>query len=149
MAFSPVLLDIYRRTVYIVYIQYTRGEGMTIWIDNQGDCPIYEQIVRQLREQILAGALPAGEALPSIRGLAKDLRVSVITTKRAYEELESEGWIFTLPGKGSFVAETRHEQQMETILAEIREHLRQARRLAAVCGIGERELLTLWEEEQK
>ena len=122
---------------------------MTIWIDNQGDCPIYEQIVRQLREQILAGALPAGEALPSIRGLAKDLRVSVITTKRAYEELESEGWIITLPGKGSFVAETRHEQQMETILAEIREHLRQARRLAAVCGIGERELLTLWEEEQK
>lgn len=121
---------------------------MTIWIDNQGDCPIYEQIVRQLREQILTGALPAGEPLPSIRALARDLRVSVITTKRAYEELESGGWIFTVPGKGSFAAEAQRGERQETLRSEIREHLREARRLAAISGIGERELRALWEEEQ-
>ncbi|MBR6353575.1 MAG: GntR family transcriptional regulator, partial [Oscillospiraceae bacterium] len=78
---------------------------MTILIDNKSGQPIYEQIVEQIREQILMGTLGADEALPSIRSLAKDLRISVITTKRAYEELEQEGFLYTVAGKGCFVAE--------------------------------------------
>ena len=82
---------------------------MTILIDNKSGQPIYEQIVDQIREQILTGALGADEALPSIRSLAKDLRISVITTKRAYEELEQEGFLYTVAGKGCFVAEKNTE----------------------------------------
>jgi GntR family transcriptional regulator len=78
---------------------------MEILIRNSSGQPIYEQICQQLKEQILSGALGAGDALPSIRTLAKDLRISVITTKRAYDELEAEGFLVTVAGKGSFVAE--------------------------------------------
>ena len=77
---------------------------MDIIISNSGGVPIYEQITRQMKGLILRGDLREGEALPSMRLLAKDLRISVITTKRAYEELEAAGFIHTLPGKGSFVA---------------------------------------------
>ena len=77
---------------------------MTILIDNRSGVPIYDQIFTQIKSQILSGALSENEALPSIRSLAKDLRISVITTKRAYDELEGAGFIFTVPGKGSFVA---------------------------------------------
>ena len=77
---------------------------MDIIIRNAGDVPIYEQIVRQIKSQILRGELGEGDALPSMRLLAKELRISVITTKRAYEELEREGFITTVPGKGCFVA---------------------------------------------
>ena len=125
---------------------------MTIWIDNQGDCPIYEQIVRQLREQILAGALPAGEALPSIRGLAKDLRVSVITTKRAYEELESAGLIYTQPGRGSFVSGGGHDALRESRMEELTRTLRKAGALAADCGLTGEDVWALYtrlEEDAK
>lgn len=77
---------------------------MTIIIDNKSGVPIYDQIYSQIKAQIIGDALRQDEALPSIRSLAKDLRISVITTKRAYDELEAEGFIYTLPGKGSFVA---------------------------------------------
>ena len=77
---------------------------MYILIDNKSGAPIYDQIVAQIKRQILDGSLAEDEALPSIRSLAKDLRISVITTKRAYEELEQEGFIYTMPGKGSYVA---------------------------------------------
>ena len=77
---------------------------MELYISNSSGEPIYEQLRRQLREKILAGELAEGQALPSIRLLAKELRISVITTKRAYDELEAEGFIRTMPGKGSFVA---------------------------------------------
>ena len=78
---------------------------MNILITNTSDKPIYEQIFTQIRDQILSGALQPGQPLPSIRSLAKDLRVSVITTKRAYEELEKAGYLNTVPAKGSYVAE--------------------------------------------
>lgn len=81
---------------------------MNILISNCNDKPIYEQIYTQIRNQILSGALPPGQALPSIRALAKDLRVSVITTKRAYEELEKAGYLYTVPAKGSYVAGKKH-----------------------------------------
>ena len=77
---------------------------MDIIIRNTGETPIYDQITRQIKGLILSGALTEGEALPSMRALAKDLRISVITTKRAYEELEREGFVTTVPGKGCFAA---------------------------------------------
>ena len=81
---------------------------MEIIIRNTINQPIYEQISTQLKNQIIAGTLKPGEALPSIRALAKDLKISVITTKRAYEELEAQGFLNTIAGKGSFVAENSH-----------------------------------------
>ena len=78
---------------------------MKILISNANNQPIYEQIYTQIRNQILSGELAPGQGLPSIRALAKDLRVSVITTKRAYEELEKGGYVYTVPAKGSYVAQ--------------------------------------------
>ena len=88
---------------------------MDILLRNTGGQPIYEQIADQIKGQILDGSLAAGTALPSIRLLARDLRISVITTKRAYEELEREGLIQTVPGKGSFVAPQNRELLREML----------------------------------
>ncbi len=76
---------------------------MNLKIYSKSDIPIYEQIERQLKQEILEGNIKSGEALPSIRSLAADLKISVITTKRAYEELEKDGMIYSVPGKGFFV----------------------------------------------
>ena len=82
---------------------------MELIIRNTNNQPIYEQICTQIKAQIISGKLAPGEALPSIRALAKDLRVSVITTKRAYDELEADGFLYTVAGKGCFVAEKNLE----------------------------------------
>ena len=103
---------------------------MTILINNKSGLPIYDQIFSQVRDQILSGALAEDEALPSIRNLAKDLRISVITTKRAYEELEQEGFIDTMPGKGSYVAVQNRELMREEDLKKIEELMRQIHVLA-------------------
>ena len=108
---------------------------MYILIDNKSGAPIYDQIVAQIKRQILDGSLAEDEALPSIRSLAKDLRISVITTKRAYEELEQEGFIYTMPGKGSYVAPRDSELMREENLKTIEEHMQQIHELAAVCGL--------------
>ena len=113
---------------------------MEILIRNSDAQPIYEQIVRQVSAQILSGALPPGTALPSIRALAKDLRISVITTKRAYDELEQEGFLYTVAGKGSFVAERNTALIREEHLKEIEGHLQKAAELAAGCGLTHEEL---------
>ena len=115
-----------------------------ILIRNTSGQPIYEQISRQIRDQILSGALPEGELLPSIRALAKDLRISVITTKRAYDELENEGFIYTLPGKGCFVAERSTELLREENLRKIESHMQEIRRLANACRLTEQELDDMW-----
>ena len=99
---------------------------MDIILRNGGDKPIYEQIADQIRAQILSGALKAGDALPSMRLLAKELRISVITTKRAYEELEREGFLYTVPGKGCFVAPQDPALLRETQLRQVEELLSQA-----------------------
>ena len=96
---------------------------MDVIVSNASVQPIYEQIYSQIKAQILSGALREGELLPSIRALAKDLRISVITTKRAYDELEAEGFIYTLPGKGSFVAPKNTELLREENLRRIAEGL--------------------------
>lgn len=108
---------------------------MDIVISNSGDAPIYEQIVRQLKGQILRGELREEDALPSMRLLARELRISVITTKRAYEELERDGFINTVPGKGCFVAAQDPGLAREDALRRMEEHLAQAVDVARGAGL--------------
>lgn len=117
---------------------------MQLYIDNRSGAPIYDQIYSQIKDAILSGQVTEGEALPSIRALAKDLRISVITTKRAYDELESEGFIYTLPGKGCFVAERSTELLREENLKKIESHMQEIRRLANACRLTENELDEMW-----
>ena len=117
---------------------------MDIIIKNSSSQPIYEQIYSQIKDMILNGSLTEGEMLPSIRGLAKDLRISVITTKRAYDELEREGFVHTVGGKGCFVAGTNRELIREENLKKIEAHIREIRRLARSCGLSEDELLEIF-----
>ena len=108
---------------------------MDIIISKCGGVPIYAQITRQMKGLILRGELREGEALPSMRLLAKELRISVITTKRAYEELERDGFITTVPGKGCFVAPRNLELVHEETLRRAEEHLSQAVDIAKTGGI--------------
>ena len=108
---------------------------MNILISNANDKPIYEQICTQIKNAVLAGALRPGDALPSIRSLAKDLRVSVITTKRAYDELEKDGYLYTVPGKGCYVAEKNTQLVRAAYLTQIEEHMTKILSLAAACGL--------------
>ena len=108
---------------------------MDIIIRNTGETPIYDQITRQVKTLILTGALCEGEALPSMRAPAKDLRISVITTKRAYEELEREGFITTVPGKGCFVAPRNLELVRENALRQVEEYLQKAVECARLGGV--------------
>lgn len=117
---------------------------MNIFIDNKSGAPIYEQIYTQIRNQIISGELEEDAALPSIRNLAKDLRISVITTKRAYDELERDGFIYTLPAKGCFVAPKNVELLREENLKKIEEYMRSISKLAASCGLGTEELLEMF-----
>ena len=117
---------------------------MQLYIDNRSGAPIYDQIYSQIKDAILSGQVTEGEALPSIRALAKDLRISVITTKRAYNELENEGFIYTLPGKGCFVAERSTELLREENLRKIESHMQEIRRLANACRLTEQELDDMW-----
>ena len=113
---------------------------MKIIISNDSGIPIYEQIKNQIKAQIVAGELRADEALPGMRTLASDLKVSVITTKRAYNDLEQEGYIYSMPGKGSFVKKLNEEVVRENALAEIEKYFTDAMRVAKASGIGIDEL---------
>ena len=113
---------------------------MDIIIRNTGEAPIYDQITQQVKGLILSGALSEGEALPSMRLLAKDLRISVITTKRAYEELEREGFITSVPGKGCFVAPRNLELVRENALRQVEEYLMKAVEAAKAGGISQTEV---------
>ena len=116
---------------------------MTIFIDNKSGLPIYEQIYTQLKDQIIRGSLREDDALPSIRNLAKDLRISVITTKRAYDELEREGFIYTVAGKGCFVAPKNVELLREENLKKIESHLAEVLRLAASCELTKQDIMDM------
>lgn len=113
---------------------------MKIIISNSSPDPIYEQITRQIKAQIISGELREGDPLPSIRRLAQDLQISVITTKRAYEELEKEGFIDTVEGKGSFVAMQNKELLREKKMKIVEEKLAQAVDEARLLGIDRAEL---------
>ena len=116
---------------------------MEILISNASGLPIYEQITTQIKQKILSGELAAGEALPSIRALASDLRISVITTKRAYDELEKEGFIYTIAAKGCFVAPKNVELLREETLKNIENHIDQIVRLSQSVGLSEQEVLDM------
>lgn len=124
---------------------------MNILISNSSDKPIYEQITSQIKAMIMNGELEAGVLLPSMRTLAKELRISVITTKRAYEDLERDGFIYTVVGKGSFVAEKNMEFVREEQYRIVEDHLSKAVAGAKTGGISLQEmqdiLRMLYEEE--
>jgi len=124
---------------------------MNILISNSSDKPIYEQIASQIKQMIISGELEAGTMLPSMRTLARELRISVITTKRAYEDLERDGFIYTIVGKGSYVAEKNLEFVREEQLRIVEEHLSKAVQGAKAGNISLDELIDiirmLYEEE--
>ena len=115
-------------------------KALNIVISNSSGKPIYEQITNQVKAAILSGDLSPGDALPSMRLLAKELRISVITTKRAYEELEREGFVETVVGKGSFVARQNRELLREARLREVEARLEQAVEAARAGGVSLAEL---------
>lgn len=116
---------------------------MQIYIDNKSGAPIYDQIYTQLKDQIISGAVRENEQLPSIRGLAKDLRISFITTKRAYEELEKDGFLYTIPGKGCFAAPKNTELLREENLKKIEDHMEAIVQLAASCNLSREDILEM------
>ncbi len=116
---------------------------MYILIDNHSGTPIYDQITEQIRAQIINGTLQENQALPSIRGLAKDLHISFITTKRAYEELEKEGFIYTVPGKGCYVSAKNTELIKEANLRKIEEYMDEITKLAVSCNLSRNELIEM------
>lgn len=125
---------------------------MKIIISNSSPDPIYEQVTRQIKSQIISGDLTEGEGLPSIRKLAKDLQISVITTKRAYEELEKEGFIDTVGGKGCFVAmqnkELLKEKKMQTVEEKLGDAVSNAKKLGIKLSELKSMLSILYNEEE-
>ena len=123
------IIDIY--TIYTM----KRGETLNINISHTSTIPLYEQIQSQIKNQILNGSLKPGEGLPSIRNLAKELKVSIITTLRAYEELEKDGFIETVIGKGTFVSSHNSERLKEITLYEIENKLEEIIKQAKSVGM--------------
>jgi len=118
---------------------------LDIILSHSSGKPLYEQIVAQIKDQIVSGSLKPGSALPSMRSLAKELRISVITTKRAYEELEREGFITTVQGKGTFVADHNIELIREQQLRVVEQLLEEAAAAAKRAGLSLEETITVLE----
>lgn len=118
---------------------------MTVLIDNKSGAPIYDQIYSQIKSQIISGALSEDEMLPSIRNLAKDLHISFITTKRAYEELEKDGFIYTVQGKGCFVAPKNVELLREENLKKIEGLIDEVITLAQTCNLSKEDIIQMFE----
>lgn len=123
---------------------------MNLIISNSSGKPIYEQITAQIKNSILSGELQEGEALPSMRALAKDLRISVITTKRAYEDLERDGFVVTVAGKGCFVAlrnlELMREEQRKRVEQTLEQAVEQAQAASITLQEMQQMLSLLYEE---
>ena len=118
---------------------------MKIIVSNRSDCPIYEQIKEQVKDAIFAGTIKENDLLPSVRQLAKDLKISVITTTRAYKDLEEEGLVVLVQGKGCFVAPQNKELVTENALRKIEDSLQSAIDIAQAGGIGKAEILEILE----
>ncbi len=129
--------------LYIISIYSSGGDHLNILIDNKSGAPIYDQIYTQIKQQIISGALKENEMLPSIRGLAKDLRISFITTKRAYDELEKEGFIYTIQAKGCYVAPKNVELLREENLKRIELLIDEIVQLAASCNLSSEDILSM------
>lgn len=122
---------------------------MNIIIENNTDEPIYSQIYKQIKDQIISGVLNEDDMLPSIRGLAKDLRISFITTKRAYDELEADGFIYTIQAKGCYVAKKNIELIKEEHLKKIEEHIKEIRKLSYACNLSKDDLHAMLDFEME
>ena len=118
---------------------------MKIIINNSSQQPIYEQIVEQIKSLIIARELREHTMLPSVRGLSKELRISALTVKKAYDRLEEEGFVTTVHGKGSFVASTNQELLMEEHRKEVEADLEVAVRRARICGMKDEEIRELFD----
>lgn len=116
---------------------------MYVLIDNKSGVPIYEQIYQQIKSQIISGGLQENDLLPSIRNLAKDLGISFVTTKRAYDELEKDGFIYTIPAKGCFVAPKNVELLREENLKKIEEYIQSIIQLAASCNLSSDDIIDM------
>ena len=138
-------LYIYGSILYIYrYTQYTgklRGDTLFIALSNSDPAPLYEQIEKQVIEQIMNGKLPAGQMLPSIRALAREIEISVITVKKAYEDLEAGGYIITAPGKGSFVAEAGAEFVKEARLRKVQQSFEEGIQECRGLGMDDEEIV--------
>lgn len=117
---------------------------MKLIINHSSMQPIYEQILGQIKEHIIHGELLEGTALPSVRTLAKELRVSALTVKKSYDALEQEGFIITVHGKGSYVSSANQEQILEEKRREVEAELETAIRKGKSCGMNEQELTELF-----
>lgn len=113
---------------------------MKIYVDNKSESPIYSQIYEQIKNQIINGSIAENDLLPSIRTLAKDLKISFITTKRAYDELENEGYIYTIPGKGCYANKLNSELLKEENLKKIEKHIEEIKFLSSCIGLSKKEV---------
>lgn len=136
-----MILTVY--TVYITHKQLNQWKGVKMKILQNSDIPIYKQISSQLREQILNGIINEGDYLPSIRGLARDLKISVITTMKAYEELVDEGLVSAVHGKGYIVNPQNREMIREQHLRHLEQHLQNAIESAKLAGISTGEMIEI------
>ena len=118
---------------------------MHIIINHSSMDPIYEQIVAQIKAEIISGALSAGEALPSVRTLSRELKISALTVKKAYDYLEEEGLVVTVHGKGSFIAQANQGMLMEERRKELENDLEQAVRKARAGGLTDEEICELFQ----
>ena len=143
---SDFSLDIFVYTVYICYIQYNNGVRMNLFISATSGTPLYEQLSAQIREHIIAGRLKKHDALPSIRALASDLHISVITVKRTYEELSRAGFLYAVPAKGYFIAEVSEAEIVRTVYDAVRRHMQAACIEAVKVSIPAEELHRLLDE---
>ena len=134
------LYKLYIIKLYSLRLKREEAKAVTVIIDNKSGAPIYDQIYSQIKNQIISGALKENEMLPSIRGLAKDLKISFVTTKRAYDELEREGFIYTIQAKGCYVAPKNVELLREENLKRIEGHIEEIVRLSAACNLAKSDI---------
>ena len=118
---------------------------MNIIINNSSMCPIYEQVAEQMKSEILSGKLKEGQILPSVRTLSKELRISALTVKKAYDAMEQEGFIITVHGKGSFVAGVNQNLAMEEKRKDVEKDLEAAIRKGRSCGMSREEIRSLFD----
>lgn len=130
--------------IEIVGVKIKGGDSLNILISNSSPIPLYEQIESQIKNQILNSILKPGDMLPSIRMLAKELKVSIITTKRAYEELEKEGFLKTATGKGTYVSTANKERLREVALYEIESKLEEVIKSAKIIGLSLEEAMEIF-----
>lgn len=127
----------------VIYCYTQRGDEMNFVISNNSETPIYEQIKKEIKKSISTNELKEKDILPSVRNLAKDLRISVLTVKKAYDELEEEGYVKTVQGKGSFVIARNQELVKEEQVKKIEELLEESIQIAKITDINKEQLIEL------